>query len=217
MLPHPVISIVLLLALVWQIQNAWPLLQVWYRGRRGRRATVSSFPTAPPPCQGMADPVPAAEPPPLIRQRRGRPRSVDTSKHYGPNRQCRYYGWRGRGNIRANGRPNGGRWRQLQCTVCKTYLMETWGTPFYRSRMAVVTACQMLKALAERWDIRAVARVFDVDPNSVQAWLRRAAAHIEALRPHLLHDLKLSQVQLDELRALLGRGGRWLARHACWV
>ena len=61
-------------------------------------------------------------------------------------------------------------------------------------------------ALAEGLGIRAVARVFEVDPNTVLPWLVAAAAHLQALSQYFLHDVhvtQVQQVQLDELFALL--------------
>jgi hypothetical protein len=52
-------------------------------------------------------------PPPRIVPARGRRRQVDTSTHFCPNPDCIYRGWVGWGNLRANGHPNGGSWRQL--------------------------------------------------------------------------------------------------------
>jgi IS1 family transposase len=57
--------------------------------------------------------------------------------------------------------------------------------------------------LAEGLGIRAVARVFEVDPNTVLSWLVEAAEHLKTLSHHLLHDLHVDQVQMDELFALL--------------
>src|SRR6266568_9064884 len=51
--------------------------------------------------------------------------------------------------------------------------------------------------------IRAVARVFAVDPNTVLAWLVEVAEHAAAFSPYVLHDVRVTQVQLDELFALL--------------
>jgi IS1 family transposase len=51
--------------------------------------------------------------------------------------------------------------------------------------------------------IRAVARVFEVDPNTVLAWLVEAADHATAFSRYFLHDVRVTQVQLDELFALL--------------
>jgi len=109
----------------------------------------------------------------------------------------------GLGNIRANGYPSGGRWRQFQCRSCKTYFLETHGTIFHGKRVASELLVWAIAALAEGLGIRAVARVFEVDPNTVLAWLVEAATHLQALSRHFLHDVNVRQVQLDELFALL--------------
>jgi IS1 family transposase len=64
-------------------------------------------------------------------------------------------------------------------------------------------------ALAEGLGIRAVARVFEVDPNTVLQWLVEAADHLKAFSQYFLHDVRVTQVQLDELFALLSavKGG----------
>jgi IS1 family transposase/transposase-like protein len=159
-----------------------------------------------PACQAAAL-VAEARPssPPRIEQKRGRRRSVDTSSHYCPNKRCAYYGWVGLGNIRSNGHPHRSRWRQLQCVVCHTYFMETINTIFYRKRAPAELIWQVLTALAEGLGIRATARVFDLDPNTVEAWLRQAGEHTTAVSRYLIHDLNLTQVQVDELWALLGQ------------
>jgi IS1 family transposase len=58
-------------------------------------------------------------------------------------------------------------------------------------------------ALAEGLGIRAVARVFAVDPNTVLAWLMEAAEHLKVFSRHFIHDLPVTQIQMDELFALL--------------
>jgi IS1 family transposase len=58
-------------------------------------------------------------------------------------------------------------------------------------------------ALAEGLGIRAVARVFEVDPHTVLQWLVEAADHLQAFSQYFLHDVHVTQVQLDELYALL--------------
>jgi len=83
--------------------------------------------------------------------------------------------------------------------------METTNTIFYGKKAAAETIWQALKTLAEGLDIRATARVFDLDPNTVERWLGQAAEHMEAVSAYLIHDLELTQVQVDELWALLGR------------
>src|SRR5262249_51147495 len=58
-------------------------------------------------------------------------------------------------------------------------------------------------ALAEGLGIRAVARVFEVDPNTVLQWLVEVADHATAFSRYFLHDVRVTQVQLEELFALL--------------
>jgi IS1 family transposase len=58
-------------------------------------------------------------------------------------------------------------------------------------------------ALAEGLGIRAVGRVFAVDPNTVLQWLVEAADQAAACSQYFLHDMRVSQVQLDELFALI--------------
>jgi hypothetical protein len=78
-----------------------------------------------------------------------RPRQVDTSRHFCPHGHCAYQGWRGRGNLRANGHPSGGPWRQFHCTSCKGYFLETHGTLFHGKQAAVELIVRVLACLAE--------------------------------------------------------------------
>src|SRR5215813_9030399 len=64
-------------------------------------------------------PLAPSAPPPRLVPTRGRRRQADTSPHFCPNPDCSYRGWVGWGNLRANGHPNGGPWRQLYCTRCE--------------------------------------------------------------------------------------------------
>jgi IS1 family transposase len=61
-------------------------------------------------------------------------------------------------------------------------------------------------ALAEGLGIRAVARVFELDPDTVGAWLVEAADQLQAFSQYLLHDMQVTQVQLDELFAVVSEG-----------
>jgi len=128
---------------------------------------------------------------------------VDTSTHFCPNPDCAYRGWVGWGNLRANGHPSGGPWRQLLCVVCRRYFLETLGTLFHGKRESVELIVRVIACLAEGLGIRGTARVFEVDANTVLQWLVEAAEQLRAFSQHFLHDVRVRQVQLDELFALL--------------
>jgi len=128
---------------------------------------------------------------------------VDTSFHFCPNANCAYRGWVSWGNLSANGHPSGGPWRQWHCTICKGYFLETHGTLLHGKRVAPDVLVWAVGALAEGLGIRAVARVFEVAPNTVLQWLVEAAEQLQAFSQYFLHDVRVTQVQLDELYALL--------------
>jgi IS1 family transposase len=123
--------------------------------------------------------------------------------HFCPHTACDYRGWLGMNNLRAHGHPSGCPWRQFHCTACKGYFLETHGTIFHGKQVAVELIVHVLACLAEGLGIRATARVFEVTPNMVLQWLVDAADHLKAFSQYFLHDVRVTQVQLDELYALL--------------
>jgi IS1 family transposase len=221
MISNPIVSNLLLLSLLW-------LCFLWYvLWPYGRPSAYSTPPTPTPPrrqrsrepkpfaglihqpicdaCARAAAPRPQtpSSPPPGLTFTRGRKRTIDTQHHFGPDQECAYYGWTGRGNLRANGHPGGKPWRQFQCVSCDGYFQETHGTPLHGKRGAPERRVWAVGALAEGLGIRAVARVFEGDPNTVLQWLVEAADHLRTFSQYFLHDIRVTQVQLDELFALL--------------
>jgi len=156
-------------------------------------------------CERQAAPpqLPPPMPPDPMPPPNRRPRTVDTSRHFCPHAGCAYRGWLGWGNLRANGHPSGGPWRQYHCTACKGYFLETHGTLFHGKQAAVELIVRVLACLAEGLGIRATARVFEVDPNTVLSWLVEAAEQLCAFSAYFLCDLHVEQLQLDELYAVL--------------
>ena len=221
MVSNPIFYNLLLLSLVWlciMLHVLWPY------ERTGPRPAPPK-PTRPPrkrskdpqpfagllhkplcdACEHAAEARPQAPgaPPPLITFTRGRQRAIDTQQQFCPDQDCSYYGWTGRGNLRSNGHPGGKPWRQLQCVSCHGYFQQTHGTPFHGKRVSPDMLVWAIGALAEGLGIRAVARVFEVDPNTVLVWLVEVADHAAVFSRHFLHDVRVTQVQLDELFALL--------------
>jgi hypothetical protein len=116
---------------------------------------------------------------------------------------CDYRGWLGLNNLRANGHPSGGPWRQLHCLGCNGYFLEHHGTIFHGKQAAVERIVCVLACLAEGLGIRATARVFEVEPTTVLEWLGEAAEQLRAFSAYFLCDVHIRQLQLDELYAVL--------------
>src|SRR5262245_5753329 len=148
-------------------------------------------------------PAPPPVPPDSMAPTHRRPRAIDTSQHFCPHAGCDYRGWLGRGNLRANGHPSGGLWRQFHCTSCKGYFLETHGTIFHGKHAEVERIVRVLACLAEGLGLRATARVFEVDAGTVLHWLGEAAEQLRAFSAYFLCDLHIEQVQLDEVYAVL--------------
>jgi IS1 family transposase len=161
-----------------------------------------------PPCvlceqeTGESAPAPPVRPDPMPPTNRRR-RTVDTSMHFCPHTDCAYRGWLGLNNLRANGHPSGGPWRQLQCLGCHGYFLETHGTIFHGKQAAVELIVHVLACLAEGLGIRATARVFGVDANTVLHWLVEAAEQLRTFSAYFLCDMHVEQLQLDEVYAVL--------------
>src|SRR5712691_4361568 len=219
MVSHLFFYQLVLIALVWlcvMLHWAWPSdpaaacpppeLPPLLPKRKREPTPFAGLTTKPPcdTCEHATAPRPQAPAaPPRIVMTRGRRRQVDTSTHFCPNPDCAYGGWVGWGNLRANGHPNGGPWRQLLCVVCRRSFVETLGTIFHGKRASVELIVRVIACLAEGLGIRGTARVFEVDPNTVLQWLVEAAEQLQAFSQHSLHDVRVRQVQLDELFALL--------------
>jgi IS1 family transposase len=151
---------------------------------------------------GETAPLPPRQPDPMPPTNR-RPRTVDTSLHFCPHSGCDYRGWLGLNNLRGNGHPGGGVWRQFQCLSCLGYFPENHGTIFHGKQAEVERIVRVLMCLAEGLGIRATGRVFEVEANTVLHWLIEAAEQLRAFSAYFLCDLHIKQLQLDELYAVL--------------
>jgi hypothetical protein len=81
--------------------------------------------------------------------------------------------------------------------------LETHGTIFHGKQAAVELIIRVVACLAEGLGIRATARVFEVDANTVLNWLVEAADQLRTFSAYVLCDLHVEQLQLDELYAVL--------------
>src|SRR5256712_12657747 len=84
------------------------------------------------------------------------------------------------------------------CRTCKTYLGETQGTPMYGLKTQAAEVAQALLIVMRRGSLRAAEEITGHKYETISVWLKRAAAHAEALTQVLASDLHLSQVEIDE-------------------
>jgi transposase-like protein len=107
-----------------------------------------------------------------------------------PNPDCR------ESHVVRNG-SHRGRQRYL-CRSCQTYFGETQGTPMYALKTPASEVAQALLIVMRRGSLRAAEEITGHKYETISVWLKRAAAHAEALTQVLASDLHLSQVEIDE-------------------
>ena len=88
--------------------------------------------------------------------------------------------------------------QRYQCRSCKTYFGETQGTPMYALKTPAAEVAHALLIVMRRGSLRAAEELTGHKYETISLWLKRAAAHAEALTQVLASDLRLSQVEIDE-------------------
>ena len=150
------------------------------------------------------------------RSKRGRKKSVDSTGHFCPNPDCRYHD-NADPKIHAlvsNGRHGRQGIRQWVCQACGTYLSERHDTVMSNLKKHpddVAHTLEMLNRGASQADVAAHHKH---TPRTVRRWLKRVA--IQSLRIHdrYFRNLKLGNVQLDELVGFI-KGAA--SRHFIWT
>jgi len=119
-----------------------------------------------------------------------------------PNPRCKRGGKTGLGNVVSNGTyrtRSTGKARLFLCRACGKAFSSRTGTAFFGLRTPKQTVLLGLRLLAEGLGLRGTARALEVKLDTVRGWLAAAAQQCESVSQMLLRELKLSQVQVDEL------------------
>ncbi len=118
-----------------------------------------------------------------------------------PNPECPHYRRMQQGNVSAIATylTHSGKRRILRCRTCSTHFAETRDTVFFDLRTSEEKVIMALKMLLVRVDLAGIGFVLGVTEETVLAWLRRAAYQADAINRHLLRNLPVTQVQLDEM------------------
>src|ERR671933_1558258 len=95
-----------------------------------------------------------------------------------------------------NGTLNGR--QRYHCRGCGAWFGETQGTPLYRLHTPQEAIARALLVALRRGSLRAAEEVTGHKYETISHWLELAAAHAEALTRVLVHDLRLSTLEIDE-------------------
>ena len=89
--------------------------------------------------------------------------------------------------------------RQYYCCHCKKYFVNTKGTPMYNRKLSERKIKKLCKELVRKNGVRSVAESVNIDKNTVCSYLNILAKHALVMTNYLVHDLRLSAYEVDEL------------------
>jgi transposase-like protein len=125
---------------------------------------------------------------------------VEIEYIYCPNRGCKDYGLRGNGNVRVRGNYGKNKNRKLlYCRTCGKRFAASKSTAFHGMHLSEDIIRQVLHHAAEGDGVESTARSLNIDKGIVQRVVLRAGEHCESVLSNLLHSLKLTRAQFDEL------------------
>jgi transposase-like protein len=126
---------------------------------------------------------------------------INLSDYWCYHEGCPDYGKRDKGNIVLKERYGKNNRALLKCRTCGHCMSETHGTIFFGLQTSDEEVLKVLALLVEKGNIRGVARATGYDKNTICRWLKRAAEHSKEVTEYFLHNLHLTQVQVDEVRS----------------
>ena len=124
------------------------------------------------------------------------------------NKRCSYFGKIDAENIKVFSYVE----QRFYCTSCGQTFSADKGTCFETIRQPHELVTEVLALLQERNSLRAVERLKHLSPNRILFWLALAGAHAARVSSQLIHNLHLSQVQIDELWTFVKKTGTPPAR-----
>ena len=126
------------------------------------------------------------------------------------NTICRYYRKeKGKDIIRSGKYPTGH--QRYYCKHCKTYFMETKGTPLYRKQLPETEIINICKHLVEKNGIRSIERITGHHRDTIGRLLEDMAEHAEQMNDYLIENLELTPFECDELWSFVKKSKRKLS------
>jgi IS1 family transposase/transposase-like protein len=124
-----------------------------------------------------------------------------------PNPDCSHYRLINRGNISAISTylTQSGKRRIFRCGTCEGTFSETRDTVFFDLRTPEEQVMMALKMLLVRVALSDIGFVLGVTEETVLTWLGSAAKKAHEINTHLLRDLPVTEVQLDEMWSFIRR------------
>ena len=113
-------------------------------------------------------------------------------------------------DILKRGRNSAGH-QQYYYNHCKKWFVETANTPLYHKHMSRDEVINICKHLVEKNGIRSIERLTGHHRDTVSRLLDDLAEHADRLNDFLMHDVKLTPIECDELWTFIKKNKRKLS------
>jgi len=130
------------------------------------------------------------------------------------NSECAFYLKKEGKNIIKSGKYKSTGHQRYYCYHCKTYFMETKGTPLYRKHLSESEIINICKHLIEKNGIRSISRITGHHIGTICRLTSELAAHAEKANNYLLKDVGLSEFEVDEIWTFIKKNKRKLSKKA---
>jgi len=100
------------------------------------------------------------------------------------------------------------------CHHCKTFFMETKGTPLYRKHLSKSEIINICKHLVEKNGIRSIERITGHHRDTISRVLEDLALHAEMVNDILLQEVELGQFEVDEMWTFIKKNKKKLSKEA---
>ena len=94
-----------------------------------------------------------------------------------------------------------------QCPGCQRSFGATTNTVMYRLKTPATEVARALLVVLRRGSLVAAEEITGHKYETIGRWLRQAAAHAEVLTAALVHDLHLTEVEVDEFWSFVHQKG----------
>ena len=113
--------------------------------------------------------------------------------------QCQSKHWTRNGSSRGR--------RRFECQDCGRTFGETLGTPLFHLHTPLPEIVRAIRVVVRRGSLRAAEEQTGHNYETIAEWIRRIGDHAEAVSDLLVHDLELSEVEIDEFWSFVGKKG----------
>jgi transposase-like protein len=127
------------------------------------------------------------------------------------NSKCEYYRKENSKDIIAKGVNKAGH-KQYKCLHCNIYFTDTKGTPLFNLKTSERKIKSICKEFMEGKGIRSIERTLNIHRDTVCSILDTVGCHAKELTDYLVHNLRLSTYEVDELFATIQKKRKGLSQ-----